>query len=166
MTSHDPAQGAGAAEHSAGIFNRETAAGLFLLALAGLGFFGGLNLEFGSLHSVGSGLVPRTVALLLAAFGVLTIAQGLVGRQERLEGISFRGMFFVLGAVLIFAVTIRSAGMVVATPAAILFSSLADRDTRLVEIIPFAIVLTLFCVGLFKYMLRLPIPLMPPLLGY
>lgn len=166
MTSHGPAEGAGADQHNVGIFNRETAAGIFLLVLAGIGFFGGLNLEFGSLRSVGSGLVPRSVAILLAAFGVLTIVQGVLGQHERLEKISFRSIFFVLGAVLIFAATIRTAGMVVATPAAVLFSSLADRETRLTEIIPFTIVLTLFCVGLFKYLLSLPIPLMPPLLGY
>jgi putative tricarboxylic transport membrane protein len=48
----------------------------------------------------------------------------------------------------------------------VLISSLADRDTRLIEIIPFAIVLTVVCALLFKWLLGLPIPLMPFLIDY
>jgi CHASE2 domain-containing sensor protein len=73
---------------------------------------------------------------------------------------------FVLGAVMVFATTVRTFGLAVAGPLAIIISSLADRQTRPIEVLLFAIGLTAICIGLFKYLLRLPIPLAPFYLGY
>jgi hypothetical protein len=36
----------------------------------------------------------------------------------------------------------------------------------MVEIVPFAIAINLFAIGLFRYALGLPIPVQPTLLGY
>ena len=45
------------------------------------------------------------------------------------------------------------------------FASLADRETRLIEIVPFAIAITAVSILLFKYLLRLPIPVHLPGIG-
>jgi hypothetical protein len=157
----------------------DLAGGLFLLGLAAVGFIGGFNLPFGQLSGIGSGLMPKVVAVLVAAFGLLLVAQGLVLDGDRLERWHLRGPVFVLGAVLLFAATIRGAtlsfaglsltipplGLAVAGPLAVIFSSLADRETRLVEILPFAVAITAASIFLFKYLLRLPIPVYVPGLG-
>ena len=65
---------------------------------------------------------------------------------------------------LVFAATIRPWGLIVAGPLAIIVSSLADKETRPIEIVLFAAVMTAACIGLFKILLRLPIPVFPP--GY
>jgi hypothetical protein len=70
----------------------------------------------------------------------------------------------VIGAVLVFAATIRQWGLIAAAPLAVIISSLADKDTRPLEIILFAVVITAASIGLFKILLRLPIPVFPP--GY
>ena len=160
----------------------DVAGGLFLLALAALGFAGGYNLPFGTLSGIGSGLLPKVVAALVAAFGLLLIGQGLIWQGDHLERWHARGPIFVLGAVLLFAVVIRgsmltlggfagiptlasvrvpSLGLVVAGPLAILVSSLASKETRLVEVLIFSVVMTLFCGLLFKELLQLPIPFDP-----
>jgi hypothetical protein len=160
----------------------DLAGGLFLLAIAALGFAGGFNLPFGTLSGIGSGLLPKVVATLVAAFGVLLILQALVFEGDRLERWHLRGPVFVLGAVLIFAVVIRGStltlggfggspllasvkvpplGLIVAGPLAVIFSSFADRDTRLVEVVVFGVVMTLLCGLLFKELLNLPIPFDP-----
>ena len=158
----------------------DLAGGLFLLGLAAVGFIGAFNLPFGQLSGIGSGLMPKVVAVLVAAFGLLLVAQGLVLDGDRLERWHLRGPVFVLGAVLLFASTIRGAtlslgdhmlaipplGLAVAGPLAVIFSSLADRETRLIEIVPFAVGITAASIGLFKYLLRLPIPVFPPGWGY
>src|SRR5262245_37667973 len=79
------------------------AGGLFLVALGLLGFFGAFNLPFGTLSGIGSGLLPKVVAVLVAAFGVLLIVHSLVWEGEYLERWNLRGPVFVLGAVLVFA---------------------------------------------------------------
>jgi len=140
------------------------AGGLFLLALAGLGFIGGFNLPVGHLSGIGSGLLPKAVATLVAAFGLVLLVQSLVAGGDRLERFAIRGPIFVLGAVLVFAMTIRPLGLAIAGPLAVLISALADKETRPIEIVIYATLITAACIGLFKILLRLPIPVFPP--GY
>jgi hypothetical protein len=153
-------------------------AGLFLIALALLGVYGSLSLRFGQLTSVGPALMPRSVAVLIGVFGLGLVITSFLSVGPRLERWSFRGPFFVLGAVVLFALTIRGStlslaglslkipqlGLIVAGPLAVIVSSMADRDTRPLEIIIFTAVLTALCIGVFRYLLRLPIPILP--LGY
>jgi hypothetical protein len=154
----------------------DLAGGLFLLALAAIGYVGAFNLPFGQLSGIGSGSMPKVVAVLVGAFGVLMVAQGLLLDGDQLERWHLRGPVFVLGAVLLFAAAIRGAtlslgglnlsvpplGLAFAGPLAVVFSALADKETRLAEIVPFAVAITVASIGLFKYLLRLPIPVFPP----
>ena len=135
--------------------------GLFLIGLAVVGFAGGFSLPFGQLSGIGSGLMPKTVAVLVGAFGVLLLVQGLFIDGDRLEAWAIRGPIFVLGGVLVFAATIRPWGLVVAGPLAVMVSSLADKDSRPVELVVVAVALTLACGLLFKELLNLPIPFDP-----
>jgi hypothetical protein len=161
----------------------DLAGGLFLIGLALLGFAGGFDLPFGTLSGIGSGLMPKVVATLVAAFGVLLLVQALIWRGDRLEQWFVRGPLFVLGSVLVFAMFIRGStlslggfaglpliasikvpplGLIVAGPLTVIFASLADRDTRPVEVVVYAIVMTLICGLLFKELLNLPIPSIRP----
>ncbi len=107
------------------------------------------------------GMMPRTTALLLAALGALLVVNTLLARTDALERGSLRGLVFILGAALLFAWLIRPLGLVVAGPVAIVFSSFADSDSRLREIVPFAIVMTGLSIVLFSFGLNLPIPVWP-----
>lgn len=140
------------------------AGGLFLLVIAATGYLGGFGLPVGHLSGIGSGLLPKSVAALVAVFGLVLVVQSFVTDGDNLERFGIRGPIFVLGAVLVFAFTIRPLGLAIAGPLAILISALADKDTRPIEIIVFAVLMTLACIGLFKILLRLPIPIFPP--GY
>lgn len=156
--------------------------GLFLIFLGFLGFAGGYDLPFGTLSGIGSGLLPRTVSLLVAAFGVLLVVQSFLAGGERLEKWHLRGPLFVLGAVLLFALMIRGStltiggilgipviasfkipalGLIVAGPVAMLVSGLASSESRPVESFVFAVVMTLLAGLLFKDLLGLPIPFDP-----
>src|SRR2546423_8085795 len=53
------------------------AGGLFLLAIAAVGYAGAFTLPFGQLSGIGSGLMPKVVAVLVATFGVALVLQGL-----------------------------------------------------------------------------------------
>jgi putative tricarboxylic transport membrane protein len=160
----------------------DLAGGLFLLALAGLGLAGGFNLPTGTLSGIGSGLMPRVVAIMVGAFGVMLIVQAVLYEGNRLDRWHVRGPVFVLGAVLVFAMLVRGStlnfggifgipvlasvkipqlGLVVAGPLAVIISSLASKETRPLEIAVFAVVMTLACGLLFKELLNLPIPFDP-----
>ena len=132
-----------------------------MLAIAAVGYIGGFSLPVGYLSGIGSGLLPKTLAFLVAAFGVLLIVQGLLGHGPVLERWAVRGPFFVLGAVVLFALTIRTGGLLIAGPLAVVTSSLGAKETRPAEIAFFSVALTLFSGLLFKELLNLPIPFDP-----
>ena len=139
-------------------------AGVLLLLLAAVGYVGAYDLPFGQLSGIGSGLMPKVVSVLVGIFGALILVQSFLVHGGLLERWSIRGPFFVLGAVILFALTIRTWGLAIAGPLAMLFSSIADKETRPVEIVIYSVILTAVCIGVFKFMLRLPIPILPP--GY
>jgi hypothetical protein len=139
----------------------DIAGGLFLLGIAALGYIGGFNLPVGHLSGIGSGLLPKTLAFLVAAFGILLIVQGLFAPGPALERWAIRGPFFVLSAVVVFALTIRWGGLIIAGPLAVVMCSLGSNETRPTEIAIFAVALTLLSGLLFKELLNLPIPFDP-----
>ena len=71
-----------------------------------------------------------------------------------------RGPFLVTLALAGFALTIRSAGLAVAGPIVVLVAGAASPETRPRELLVFALALTALCVGLFRYALGLPIPVL------
>jgi putative tricarboxylic transport membrane protein len=79
---------------------------------------------------------------------------------------SVRGPLLVLGAVVAFGLAIRPLGLLIAGPLAIVIAALASDEVRWKETLAFGAAMTVFCIGLFKFALGLPIPLAPWLLGY
>jgi hypothetical protein len=145
--------------------SRDIVAGLFLVVIAAIGYAGSLDLP-SVWAGVGPGLLPKLVAGLIALIGVLIMLLGMTPSAERLQSWTLRGPVFVLGAAVVFAATIRTLGLAVAGPLTWMIAAMADPDSRWTEIVLFAVIMTAFCVGLFKYALRLPIPLLPFVLGY
>jgi hypothetical protein len=166
MAFQDPADRPAGESRRRTRFNREVCAGLFLIAAAALGYYAAYPLDAGSMSGVGSGLLPKAVAVGSGLFGAYFVATGLMNSDEPVDGFSFRGTIFILGAIIAFATTVRPFGLLVAGPLAMLISSLADPDTRPLEILIYTTCMTAGCYLLFKVILRLPIPAMPPLLGY
>lgn len=146
-------------------FPRDIGAGLFLLAIAAFGYAGAADLP-SIWAGVGPGLMPKLVAGLIAVLGVLILSFGLVPNAEPLQRWAVRGPVFVLGAVVVFAATVRTLGLAAAGPLTWIIAALADKESRLFETILFAALMTALCIGLFKMVLKLPIPLFPVVLGY
>lgn len=141
-------------------------AGCVIVATAAMALWLGWNLPIGSLDGVGPGLAPRSIAVLLGLLGVALAISSLLQPGEPFGGIAWRGLAFVLAAIVVFALTVRPLGLAIAAPLAILVSVFATNESRWSEIALFIPAMTAFCIGLFKYALNLPIPLAPWLLGY
>lgn len=155
---------------------RDRLAGLVLVALGGLGLWGGADLPFMTSDGVGSGLLPRMLSLMILGLGFFQVFLSLKDPGPSTGRWAIRETIPVVLGVILFAVTIRgyhlgpiaipNLGMAVACPLAIVASGLAARDSRLPELLVFAVVLTAFCIGLFRYALGLSVPVAPWLLGY
>jgi Tripartite tricarboxylate transporter TctB family len=153
-------------------------AGLVLIAIGAIAWLATLNLPFTMPDGVGSGMLPKSTAIILAGLGIMVSFGAVFTNGEQLTRWSLREIALVLGGVVLFALTIRgfalpiaginvpALGLAVAGPLLMITASRADRSTRFVESVVFAVSLTLACIVLFRFILRLPIPVFPPLLGY
>ncbi len=156
--------------------NGHTAGGALVAAMALVSWISARGLEFGSLAEIGPGLFPITLAILLLALSLVLFGIGaLQGSDENLAvpgTEALRSLVAILAALVVFSLTIRGSGFIPAlgvtgaTPLAILIAGLASRETRWLDLVVFALVLTVFCSVLFRFLLGLPLPLAPWLLGY
>jgi len=139
---------------------RDLVAGASLVALAAFALWASAPLDGGTLRAVGPGLLPRAAALGVGAAGLALIVLSLVSRGAGLGRWPLRGPLFVFLALAGFALTIRTVGLALAGPLVVVVSGAASPETRPRELVIFALAMTAFCIGLFKYALGLPIPVL------
>lgn len=139
---------------------RDLLAGASLLALALLALWAGARLEGGTLRAVGPGMLPRAVAVLIGAAGLLLVAFSFLRDGASLGRWPLRGPVFVCLAVIAFSLTIRSVGLALAGPLVVIVSGAASPESRPRELVVFGVVMTIFCIALFRYVLSLPIPVL------
>lgn len=147
------------------------AGGIFLVALAALAIWLTRDLDQGSLRSMGPAMLPDWLAYGVGLCGLALIASAFVKDGEPLERWTLRGPFFVVLAILAFAITIRqfsfgplslpSFGIVIAGPLAIIIGGYATPDVQFRPLVILSLSLTPFCMVLFGDLLNLPIPLFP-----
>jgi putative tricarboxylic transport membrane protein len=137
-----------------------------IIAVAGFAFWLARDLPAGSGGGMGPGTLPKGLAVLFALLGLVLLLNTIVDKGERLTRWSLRGPLFILGALVVFGLAVRPLGLAVAGPLAIAVAALSSDEVRWKETLVFGVVMTLFCVGLFKFALGLPIPLAPWLLGF
>ena len=145
---------------------QDAAAGAFLLAIAGIALWLGADLPVGTVRQLGPGMFPRVLAILVGVVGVMIVIDAFLQSGEGLERWPLRAPLFILGAAIAFGFAVRPLGLIVAAPLVMLVGAFASPETRIREVLVFGVVMTVFCVGLFKYALGLPIPVAPWLIGY
>lgn len=145
---------------------QDLAAGVLLLAVAGFALWQGAGLAAGTWSQLGPGMLPRTLAIVVGILGLALVVESMLSAGERLERWSIRGPVLILGAAVAFGLTVRPLGLAVSGPLCMLIGAFASKETRWGEAIGFAAVMTVFCLGLFKWALGLPIPVAPWAIGY
>jgi len=155
---------------------RELSAGACLLGIAAVATWQGSSLELGTLRQMGPGMLPRVLAVLVGlcggAIGIRSFLQS-PGKSAaepvavaRGAWAAWRPSVFLVAAAVVFGLSVRPLGLVVAAPLAIALSTLASPQSRRRESLWFALGMTTFCLVLFKRVLSLPIPVAPWLVGY
>jgi putative tricarboxylic transport membrane protein len=166
--------------------SRDLSSGLCLLGLAAVASVRGADLPLGTLRQIGPGLVPRVLALLVGVCGAALSVRGVWGVNQTVAPDaavlgtasaaaarsasgwhdSVRAPLCLLGAASAFGLLVRPLGLVVAGPLAILLATLASREAKWLESLLFAFGMTFCSVVLFRYLLSLPLPVAPWLIGY
>jgi putative tricarboxylic transport membrane protein len=140
---------------------RDFFGGLILVGIALFALWASSNLGGMRGFAFGAGTAPRLFAGLLAVFGAIVAIMGMATKGPAVEPFAFRGPIVITLAVLIFAFTARSFGLVASSFVSIVVAAQASPDSRLVSTLIWATVLTVFCAVLFPYGLNLPMALWP-----
>jgi hypothetical protein len=156
--------------------NGQTVGGMLVAAIAVVALISASALGFGSLAEIGPGLFPVALAVLLLVLSLILVSIGVLsgsGEDRQVPGPeALRSLVAILAALVAFSLTIKGSGFIPAlgvtgaTPLAILIAGVASRETRWLDLVVFAVVLTTFCAVLFRFLLGLPLPLAPWVLGY
>lgn len=145
---------------------QDACAGLFLIALAVFALWQGADLAVGTMRQVGPGMLPRSLAVITGIAGIAMMVGSCLAEGSPLDRWTVRGPLFILGAAVAFGLGVRPLGLAVVGPAAIIIAAQASPETRWLEAVIFGVVITTFCLLLFKVALGLPIPVAPWLIGY
>lgn len=134
------------------------------LALLGVAFFmlwAGSDLPGTRGFAFGPGTGPRIFASVLAVLSLIVMIVGMFAQGPGLERYAWRGPFFITLGTLVFAVTIRQFGLIIATFVSIVTVAAGSSESRWIETLIWAAVLTGFAVLVFPIALSLPLQLWP-----
>ena len=134
------------------------AATFILIGIAGLWF--GREYELGTTSQMGPGYMPMLLSVGLILFGVIVGLRAVTVQGPAFERIRWRSVLLILAAIVVFALLIETAGLLAATFAIVVLAACASGESSWKETIGLAVFLAVFCVLVFVYALRQPIPVL------
>lgn len=136
-------------------------AGLIFVAI-GVGFvLLAQQYRLGTMHRMGPAMFPTLVGALLALLGAAIALRAFVRDGEPVPRFYARPLGVSLVAIVLFGMALQWLGLIAAVAVLVLAGAYAARDARPLENVVLAAVLILFSVGVFVWLLGLPLPLWP-----
>jgi hypothetical protein len=136
--------------------------GLFFITIAVFFLGNGIGYDLGTMRRIGPGLFPILIAALLAIVGVASLVSGIRQGGESPKLVRLRILFPIL-AILVFAISIRPLGLLIASGLVVGISCRADTNwPRPVELL-LAVGLAVCCYGVFALGLGMSLWLLPTL---
>ena len=136
--------------------NRDFLAGLLFIVVGAGGFAIALSYPYGSLQQMGPGFFPRSLGVILAGFGIVTMIRGLRS-GERVEG---GWGWFPLGvltvSMVVFGWLMEHLGLVPSVAVLVVVSAYAGHEFRWGEALLLAAAMSLLAVAIFVWGLGLP----------
>jgi putative tricarboxylic transport membrane protein len=136
-------------------------AGLFFLAIAVGALWIAWDYPIGSAVRMSSGYFPRLLCLLLALIGTFVLLRSLAVDGPALTAVHLRPVLLVTAAIVVFAFTIHTLGLVLATVLITLIGGYASPQVRFYEMIAAAALLAFMSIAIFIWGIGLPIPIWP-----
>jgi putative tricarboxylic transport membrane protein len=135
--------------------------GMSLILLALTAFVASNDLPGMRGFAFGPGTAPRLFAFTLLVLTLLVVISGVIQKGPQVTAFKVRSLVFIIGSILVFAATIRTLGLVIASFATIVVCAGATEEVKWRETVIWAALLTAFCALLFPYGLNLPFQLWP-----
>jgi hypothetical protein len=131
-------------------------AGLMFIVLGALGLWFGRGLSIGSAQEMGPGYAPALVCWGLLLVGAVVLVRSVLRGTEALEPVSARAVLGIAGALGVFAATIGSLGLVLASLLTVAAACLIEPKLRWKEVALLSVGLSAGALVLFVFVLRIP----------
>jgi Tripartite tricarboxylate transporter TctB family len=156
--------------------NKDQLGAILLIAL-GLAVLGlGFGYKMGNLNRMGAGFIPVVIGVLMVFIGAAIALTSTAASRAALAAVSavdpaagalhvkhsgpeWRGWICILGGVIAFVVFGEYGGLAPATFASVFVAALGDRQNNVKQSAVLAAALTVFCVVVFHFGLKLQLPL-------
>jgi Tripartite tricarboxylate transporter TctB family len=113
------------------------------------------------MHRMGPALFPIIIGTLLAGLGLIIAGRAFVIEGPPVPRFFARPILVSLLAMVLFGIALQWLGLIAAIAALVFVGSLASRESRILPTAALAAALIVFSVGIFVFVLGLPIPLWP-----
>jgi hypothetical protein len=125
------------------------------------------NYEMGTAQRMGPAYFPTVLGALLALLGLGIAIGGLAreGHDGRIERLHFGPIAWIIGAIVVFGVLLRPAGLVVSLVALVVISMLGSHEFKWKEAAAVSVVMGVIVYLVFIYGLKLTIPVWPAFIG-
>jgi len=120
-----------------------------------------LGLDIGGLDQMGPGFFPLALGIILGVIGVLVLLGAKPDQDEQLP-VNWRAIILIGGAPIAFGMTVRTLGLVPALLISVAMATLASGAIRPLRAALTIVGVTLFCVAVFKFGVRVPYDLFNP----
>ncbi len=140
---------------------RDFWAGLFFIAVAAAFMLLSTQYSMGNMHRMGPALFPTLVGALLAGLGLIITARSFAIDGPPVPRLQARPILISIVAIALFGVVLAHFGLVAAIVALVAVAAVASSESKPLEVAGLIVVLIAFSVGVFAWLLGLPIPLWP-----
>jgi hypothetical protein len=136
-------------------------AGLIFIAIGGGFVLLAQQYRLGDMHRMGPAMFPTLVGALLAALGLIIAVRAFALDGAPVPRFDARPIGVSILAIVLFGIALQWLGLIAAVAVLVLVGAYAARDVRPLENLALAAVMIAFSVGVFVWLLGLPLPLWP-----
>ncbi|RJF92013.1 tripartite tricarboxylate transporter TctB family protein [Noviherbaspirillum saxi] len=126
----------------------------------------GRDYAMGSAGRMGPAYFPTMLGALLSLIGAMSVARSMFRSGEAIGRIALKNLLLIIGAVILFGILVRGAGLVVAVIFLVMASGFASTKFKALPFLAVAIGLAVFSALVFVVALGLPMPVFGPWFGF
>lgn len=120
-----------------------------------------LQLDIGTLAQMGPGFFPLTLAVILGVIGILVLLGAKPDEDQQLP-VNWRAVILIGAAPVAFGLTVRTLGLVPALLVSVAMATFSSAKIRPLSAALIVVGVTIFCVVVFKFGVRIPYDLVNP----
>jgi hypothetical protein len=139
--------------------NKDVLAGLLFILIGAFAVLIAADYPMGSAKRMGPGYFPMVLGAILCLFGAVLTVRGLLKGEKVSGGWGWKPVALLTFSLVLFGFIVTRLGLIPALAVMFFVSALAGREFRFTEVLLLTAVMSVFAVGVFVVLLKMPFQL-------